>query len=53
MLGFLLAAVIAGVAGYYLEQATGQFWVRYLPMAVVNAAAVFALFRAGLIPPKK
>ncbi|MGZ3144470.1 hypothetical protein ACVDFE_21250 [Lentzea chajnantorensis] len=53
VLGLLLAGALAGVAGSFLEEATGQFWLRYLPMVVVVAVAVIAMFRAGLIPPKK
>ncbi|HEX7306775.1 hypothetical protein, partial [Lentzea sp.] len=53
VLGFLLAAVLAGVAGAYLEEATGQIWVRFLPLAVVVVVAMIAMFRSGLIPPKK
>lgn len=53
VIGFVLAAVVAGVAGYYLERAVGQAWVRYLPMALVVVAAVITAVRAGLVPPKK
>ncbi|WP_177229671.1 hypothetical protein [Lentzea albida] len=53
VLGFLLAAVLAGVAGAYLEEATGQIWVRFLPLVVVVVVAMIAMFRSGLIPPKK
>ncbi|CCH30725.1 hypothetical protein ABZ816_00480 [Actinosynnema sp. NPDC047251] len=53
MIGFVLAAAAAGVAGYHLEQAVGQPLLRYLPLALVVAVGVVVAVRSGLIPPKK
>ncbi|MGM1062635.1 hypothetical protein [Saccharothrix sp. Mg75] len=37
---FLIAALLSGVLAAFLEQATGQWWVLYLPPLVVVAVAV-------------
>ncbi|MET9227521.1 hypothetical protein [Lentzea sp. NPDC003310] len=45
VIALLVGIVAAMAAGYWLEQATGQVWVRYLPMAPVFAGFAFVVGR--------
>jgi purine-cytosine permease-like protein len=45
VIGFIVAAVVAGVLGALLEHATGQWWTRYAFLPVVVAALGVDVFR--------
>ncbi len=50
---FIIAAIVAGVLGALLEQATGLWWMRYAPMAIVIALAVVALLQLDVFRQRK
>jgi membrane protein YdbS with pleckstrin-like domain len=50
---FIVAAIVCGLLGALLEQATGLWWMRYALMAIVIVPTVVTLLRLPVFRQRK